>query len=64
MLFQVSDRPKKHRGARRAAIGVDVFIFSLLILLRDTEGSTAHHLSELIDKVVINDEEPVDEEVK
>jgi hypothetical protein len=32
-------------------------------VLRDTEGKlTAHHLSELIDKVF--NEEPVDEEVK
>jgi hypothetical protein len=40
-------------------IGVDV-IFSLLItVLRDTEGKlTAHHLSELIDKVFNEYEEP------
>jgi hypothetical protein len=46
-------------------IGVDVAYFSLLItVLRDTEGLTAHHLSELIDKVFNEYEEPVDEEVK
>jgi hypothetical protein len=46
-------------------IGVDVAYFSLLItVLRDTEGKlTAHHLSELIDKVFNEYEEPVDEKL-
>jgi hypothetical protein len=43
-------------------IGVDVAYFSLLItMLRDTEGDfTLHHLSELIDKVFNEYEEPVE----
>jgi hypothetical protein len=46
-------------------IGVDVAYFSLLIaMLRDTEGDfTLHHLSELIDKVFNEYEEPADEEI-
>jgi hypothetical protein len=37
-----------------------------MMVLRDTEEGklTAHHLSELIDKVFNEYEEPVDEEVK
>jgi hypothetical protein len=45
-------------------IGVDVAYFATDNSARDTEGLTAHHLSELIDKVFNEYEEPVDEEVK
>jgi hypothetical protein len=66
MLFQVSELDKNIEVLEEQLIGVDVAYFSLLItVLRDTEGKlTAHHLSELIDKVFNEYEEPVDEEVK
>jgi hypothetical protein len=66
MLFQVSELDLKNiEVLEEQLIGVDVAYFSLLItVLRDTEGKlTAHHLSELIDKVFNEYEEP-DEEVK
>jgi hypothetical protein len=66
MLFQVSELDLKNiEVLEEQLIGVDVAYFSLLTVLRDTEGKlTAHHLSELIDKVFNEYEEPVDEEVK
>jgi hypothetical protein len=67
MLFQVSELDLKNiEVLEDQLIGVDVAYFSLLItVLRDTKGEmSAHHLSELIDKVFNEYEEPADEEIK
>jgi hypothetical protein len=66
MLFQVSELDLKNiEVLEEQLIGVDAYFSLLITVLRDTEGKlTAHHLSELIDKVFNEYEEPVDEEVK
>jgi hypothetical protein len=60
MLFQVSELDLKNiEVLEEQLIGVDVAYFSLLITVLEILKATAHHLSELIDKVFNEYEELV-----